>query len=292
MTFLTGFLMAIADSVPGVSGGTIAYILKRYELLFFHINCLLKGDFNKESLTFLGKLALGWIIGFVSAIFVITSIFESHIYQISSLFLGFILVSILIVIKQERAILKPKNLVFTLLGFLAVIVLVVFQNSGLITLSADSLTIGSYFYIFVVGAMAICAMLLPGVSGSSVFMIFGVYFLIIDSVHSFLTLDFSVLPILFSLGFGILFGAVGAVKTITHLFATKRSQIIHVIIGLLIGSIIAIIYGPTTIEGQNLQILNFETFSLIFFLIGVVIIGGLEYNMSKSDSNATVETTN
>lgn len=290
MTFLTGFLMAIADSVPGVSGGTIAYILKRYELLFFHINCLLKRDFNKESITFLVKLALGWITGFVSAIFVITSIFESHIYQISSLFLGFILVSIFIVIKQEREFLHAKNLIFTLLGFAAVIVLVLFQNSGLITLSADNLTIGSYVYIFIVGAMAICAMLLPGVSGSSVMMIFGVYFLIIESVHSFLTLDFSVLPILLSLGFGILFGAIGAVKVITHLFATKRSQIIHVILGLLIGSIGAIIYGPTTIEGQNLQILNFETFSLVFFLIGVVIIGSLEYSMSKSSVETSPQT--
>lgn len=281
MTFLTGFLMAIADSVPGVSGGTIAYILKRYELLFHHINCILKRDFNKESISFLTKLAIGWIIGFVSAIFVITRVFQSHIYQVSSLFLGFIFISIFIVIRQEKEYLNFKFSLYTLLGFLAVIVLVFFQNSGLITLSTDNLTLGSYIYIFVVGAVAISAMLLPGVSGSAVMMIFGIYFLIINSVHSFLTLDFSVLPILLCLGFGILFGAVGAVKTISHLFETKRSQIIHVIIGLLIGSIVAIVYGPTSLEGQTLPPLNFDTFSFIFFIIGVVLIGFLEFGLNK-----------
>lgn len=277
--------MALADSVPGVSGGTIAYILKKYEELFHHINCLLKLDFNKQSLIFLAKLAIGWLIGFVSAIFVITSVFESHIYEISSLFLGFILISIFIVIRQEREHLELSGLIYTLLGFLAVVVLVFFQNSGAITLTASDLTLSSYVYIFIVGAVAISAMLLPGVSGSAVLMIFGIYFMIIDSVHSFLTFDFSVVPILMSLGLGILCGAVVAVKTISHLFETKRMQMVHMIIGLLIGSIIAIIFGPTSIEGQNLAPLGFETFSFIFFIIGVILIGFLEFGISKEEQH-------
>lgn len=284
MTFLTGFLMAIADSVPGVSGGTIAYILKRYEALFHHINAILKRDFNKESITFLVKLGIGWVIGFVSAIFVITSVFESHIYQISSLFLGFIIISILIVLRQEREYLDFKSIIFTLLGFLIVIVLVLFQSNGTISLSSDNLNFGSYIYIFIVGAVAVSAMLLPGVSGSAVLMIFGVYFMIIDSIHRFLTFDFSSVPILFALGFGILFGAIGAVKIISHLFETKRTQIVHLIIGLLIGSIIAIICGPTSIESQNLAPLSFETFSPLFFLIGIILIGFLEFGVNHEQS--------
>lgn len=281
MTFLTGFLMAIADSVPGVSGGTIAYILKRYEDLFKHINSILKRDFNTEAITFLTKLAIGWVIGFVSAIFVITKVFESHIYQISSLFLGFIIISILIVFRQEKEVIKPKNIIYSIIGFTVVVILVFFQNSELISLSATNLNIGSYFYIFIVGVVAISAMLLPGVSGSAVMMIFGVYFLVIDSIHKFFTLDFSQIGVLFALAFGILFGAIGAVKTISHLFETKRSQMIHIIIGLLIGSIIAIIYGPTSVEGQNLTPLTFDTFNFFFFIIGVVLIGFLEFGLSK-----------
>lgn len=273
--------MAIADSVPGVSGGTIAYILKRYEDLFKHINSILKRDFNSEAISFLSKLAIGWVIGFVSAIFVITKVFESHIYQISSLFLGFIIISILIVFRQEKEFIKPKNIIYTIIGFIVVVILVFFQNSELISLSASNLSIGSYFYIFLVGVVAISAMLLPGVSGSAVMMIFGVYFLVIDSIHKFFTLDFSQIGVLFALAFGILFGAIGAVKTISHLFETKRSQMIHIIIGLLIGSIIAIIYGPTSVEGQDLVPLAIDTFSILFFLIGVALIGFLEFGLSK-----------
>lgn len=273
--------MAIADSVPGVSGGTIAYILKRYEDLFKHINSILKRDFNTEAITFLTKLAIGWVIGFVSAIFVITKVFESHIYQISSLFLGFIIISILIVFRQEKEVIKPKNIIYSIIGFIVVVILVFFQNSELISLSATNLNIGSYFYIFIVGVVAISAMLLPGVSGSAVMMIFGVYFLVIDSIHKFFTLDFSQIGVLFALAFGILFGAIGAVKTISHLFETKRSQMIHIIIGLLIGSIIAIIYGPTSVEGQNLTPLTLDTFNFFFFTIGVVLIGFLEFGLSK-----------
>lgn len=281
--------MAIADSVPGVSGGTIAYIMKKYELLFKHINAVLKLDFNKESINFLLKLGSGWIIGFISAIFVITSIFESHIYQISSLFLGFIIISIFIIIRQEREHLDPKLIIYTLLGFAIVVLLVIFQNTGAITLSANNLNIGSYIYIFIVGAAAISAMLLPGVSGSAVLMIFGVYFLVIDSIHKFLTFDFSALPVLIALGLGILFGAVGAVKTISHLFETKRAQMIHLIIGLLLGSIIAIIYGPTSIESQVLAPLSISTFSLIFFLIGIGLIALLEFGLNKEQDNESLQ---
>ncbi len=283
MTFLTGFLMAIADSVPGVSGGTIAYIMKRYEDLFRHINNILKLDFQKESITFLVKLGLGWIIGFVSAIFVITSVFEAHIYQISSLFLGFIIISIFIVGRQEKPNLNWNitNTAITLIAFIVVLFLVLFQNMQLISLSAGNLTLISYVYIFIVGMVAISAMLLPGISGSAVLVIFGIYFMIIDGIHSFLTFDFSSVPVLVTFGLGILCGAAIAVKTISRLFETKRPQMVHMIIGLLVGSIIAIIFGPTSVEGQTLDPLSVSTFSILFFLIGVGLISLLEFGISK-----------
>lgn len=277
--------MAIADSVPGVSGGTIAYILKRYELLFEHINNILNRNFNKETLTFLGKLAIGWIIGFVSAIFVITSIFESHIYQISSLFLGFIIVSILIVFRQERSILNfnLKHTLITIAGTLAVIILVLFQNAQIISFSSESITLTTYIYLFITGAVAISAMLLPGISGSAVLMIFGVYFLIIDSIKEFLTLNFSVFPILLVFGLGIITGAIFATKTINNLFKKHRSSMIHLILGLLVGSIFAIINGPTSIEGQSLAPLSFSNGSFIFFLIGIGLLAALEFGVSKEN---------
>ncbi len=282
MIFLTGFLMAIADSMPGVSGGTIAYILQQYEQLFDNLNKLIRGDFNKQVSAYLVKLAIGWIIGFILAIFAITAIFESHIYQISSLFLGFIFISSILIFRREKDILKPKNYIFTILGFIIVIILVMFQNSGLISLDTANLSISSYIYIFIVGIIAISAMLLPGISGSAILMIFGIYFLVIEAIHSFLTFDFSLLPILLALGLGILTGAIISVKAISYLFKQMRSIMVHLIIGLLLGSLISIIYGPTTIDNATYAPLSFTTFNIGYFFTGICLIAILEYvQMSK-----------
>ncbi len=279
--------MAIADSVPGVSGGTIAYILKQYENLFKHINKIIKFDFNSESIKYLIKLALGWIIGFISAVFVITSIFESHIYQISSLFMGLIIISLYTIITKEKEVLNwnLKNILVTILAVFIVCMLVVFQNSQLISISIDNLNIFSYIYLFIVGFVAISAMLLPGISGSSILMIFGIYFLIMDSIHSFLTLDFSTVPLLMCFGLGILSGGIFAVKVISSLFENHKSLMTHLILGLLMGSIIAIINGPSTIEGVNLANLNFNNFSIIFFVIGLLIIILLDLFALKVSKN-------
>lgn len=285
MTFLTGFLMALADSVPGVSGGTIAYIMKRYELLFHHINKIIRREFNKESFIFLGKLAIGWVIGFVSAIFVITSFFETHIYAISSLFLGFIVASLIIIINQEKAdlTLKISNIGITVVGFILVVFLVYFQNLQLISFDIENLNIISYIYLFFTGFIAICAMLLPGISGSAVLVIFGVYFFVIDSVHKFLTFDFSQTLVLIVFALGILCGGITTSRGIESLFKSKRTQMLHLIIGLLLGSIIAIINGPTSIENQNLDILTLSTFSIIPFIIGIGLLLILEFGLSKNN---------
>lgn len=282
MTFLTGFLMALADSVPGVSGGTIAYIMKRYELLFFHINKILRGEFSKETFVFLGKLACGWVIGFIGAIFVITSLFETHIYTISSIFIGFIVASLFIIFQQEKADLnlKPVNIILTILGFSLVVFLVFFQNLELLSFDTSKMTIFSYIYLFFSGFIAICAMLLPGISGSAVLVIFGVYFFVIENVHKFLTFDFSGTLILVVFALGIILGAITTSRGIERLFKNHRSKILHFIFGLLVGSIIAIINGPTSIEGQSLAVLSLSTFSIPAFICGCGLLLILEFGVN------------
>ena len=102
--FIRGFCMALADSVPGVSGGTIAFLLGFYEQFIDSIDDLITGskEKKKEALFFLLKLGIGWVCGFVLAVLVLTSVFESHIYYISSLFIGFIIFAIPLVIKEEK----------------------------------------------------------------------------------------------------------------------------------------------------------------------------------------------
>ena len=88
---IQGFCMALADSVPGISGGTVAFILGFYEEFINSINTLLsKGQSKKKAVSFLIKLGIGWAIGMALASIVLSSLFEKHIYSVSSLFIGFI----------------------------------------------------------------------------------------------------------------------------------------------------------------------------------------------------------
>ena len=94
-----GFCMALADSVPGVSGGSIAFIMGFYEKFIGSLNGIFSRDRNerREGFKFLIKLFAGWIIGMGLAVVALSNLFETHIYGISSLFLGFILVSIVVI---------------------------------------------------------------------------------------------------------------------------------------------------------------------------------------------------
>ena len=103
ITFIHGFCMALADSVPGVSGGTVAFLLGFYDRFVDSLDDLISGTKEKRiaALRYLIKLGIGWGIGFLSAVLVLANVFESHIYLISSLFMGFILFAIPVVIMEE-----------------------------------------------------------------------------------------------------------------------------------------------------------------------------------------------
>ena len=96
LNLFRGFCMALADCVPGVSGGTIAFILGFYDKFITSLDNLFTGTKSEriEALKFLIKIGIGWGIGAILGVLVLTSVFESHIYAVSSLFLGFIVFSI------------------------------------------------------------------------------------------------------------------------------------------------------------------------------------------------------
>ena len=87
ITFFQGFCMALADSVPGVSGGTIAFLMGFYDNFVSSLNHLISGTKEERiaALKYLVKLGIDWGIGFVLAVLVLTKVFESHIYFISSI---------------------------------------------------------------------------------------------------------------------------------------------------------------------------------------------------------------
>lgn len=296
VTALQGFCMALADSVPGVSGGTVAFILGYYEKFINSLNALVSKDSDKkEALKFLGKLGVGWAIGLILASLVLSSVFETHIYAISSLFIGFILFAIPSIIKEEKDTLKGKYqyLIFTAIG-IAVVALLTFFNptsGGGINVDINSLNIGICIYAFVVGMVAISAMILPGISGSTILLIFGLYIPIINSIKEVLHLQLEYLPILIVFGFGVLAGIALIIKLVKKALDKYRTQTIYTVIGLMIGSLYAIVMGPTTLKVPQ-EAMNFGTFNILFFIIGAAVIGAMEFAKYKLANKKTdVETT-
>lgn len=277
-----GFCMALADSVPGVSGGTVAFILGFYDRFINSLNDIVYGDFKakKEAAFFLGKLFIGWIIGVVLASFVLTSLFEKEIYKISSLFLGFIIFSLPVIIKEEKNVLKGKylNLIFVLIGILVVALITYFNpvtgSSNYVDVA--NLNFGLGLYIFVAGMIAISAMVLPGISGSTLLLIFGLYMPLLNALKEVFKFNLSYLPAVVCLGFGIIAGVCLVIKIIKVCLEKYRSATVFLIIGLMIGSLYAIVMGPTTLE-VPVEALNFNNFSILFFIIGGLIIAGLEF---------------
>lgn len=307
MHSIGGFLMALADSVPGVSGGSIAFILGFYDEFISSLDALVTGskDEKIKALKFLVKIGIGWAIGMILAILILTSVFESHIYAISSVFLGFIVFSIPVIIRDEKETLKSKyyNLIFTAIGIALVVLLAMFNPSGS---SEDggalSSGFGSYAYLFLSGMLGISAMILPGISGSTILLIMGVYLTVINSIKELMHLNFSVLPTVIVFGIGVLVGILLFIKLVKLALNKARSSMMYFIIGLMIGSLYAIANGPSTLDTPmpvmtfwgsfSLPTLSVGTFSILFFLLGGAIILGLqvlkvaiEKNNSKKQEN-------
>lgn len=289
-TLFNGFCMALADSVPGVSGGTIALILGFYDNFIGSVHDLIYGNMEKKKtgILYLLKLGAGWAVGMLLAILLLTAFFEKNIYAVSSLFFGFVLCSIPVIMKEEWQSLKGKwyNLGFTCIGIALVVLLSYFnttisQNAG----DFSHLSVTNAIYLFIAGAVAICAMFLPGISGSTVLLIFGVYMPILNSVKELLHFNFSVLPAVIVFGVGILTGAVSSVKGIQVCLEKCRSQTVYMIIGMLIGSLYAIVTGPITLNETNQSLLP-NHFSIIWFIIGIAVIAGIQlikYMGARSD---------
>ena len=281
LNFIRGFCMALADSVPGVSGGTIAFLLGFYDKFIDSLEQIMGKDKEKrkEAILFLLKIAGGWIIGMGGSVLVLASLFERNIYQISSLFLGLILFSIPLIIVEEKKVLKGhyQNLVFLVIGVALVVILSCINPvSGQgISVDVGSLNPGLCLYVFVAGAVAICAMVLPGISGSTLLLIFGLYIPIITSMKELMHLHFEYLPVLVIFGLGVLTGIALVIKAIKVSLKKYRSQMIYLIIGMMIGSLYAIVVGPTTLSVPQEQ-LTLSTFHIIFFLIGAVLVLGLQ----------------
>lgn len=238
-----GFCMGAADVVPGVSGGTMAFILGIYQELIEAIHAvdvtfvkhLLSFRFNKafEGFPYKFLIALGTGIGL--AVFSLARFFSwaltNHPVMVWAFFFGLVLASVLAVLKRVEW--SGFSVLFTALASFGAYVLV-----GLAPLE----TTEAIWFLFLSGAIAICAMILPGISGSFILLLLGKYQFILTAV---VTRDFGTLFI-FSCGCGI--GLLSFSRLLRWLLHHHYNITVAALIGLMIGSLRKVWPWKETIE--------------------------------------------
>ena len=260
LTAIHRFCMALADSVPGVSGGTIAFILGFYDRFLNALHSLFgkDADARKSAIIYLLKLGLGWIFGMGACVLT--------------------LASFPFVLRAEKNPLRGQERYapFALLGLLLVVLLTLLRaNTVGVAIRFAGAPVWMLGYIFLSGAVAITAMVLPGISGSTILLIAGIYLPAIQAIRAFLGFDFSVFPGLCALGLGVIAGVGLSIHAIRAALRKYRSQMVWLILGLMAGSLYAIVMGPAGLEAPQPPV-SFETFDLPGFAPGVAILLELE----------------
>lgn len=234
--FLRGLLMGTSDIMPGISGGTIALITGIYDRLigaisnikFRFIKPLLKGDISgfKTKLLedidfeFFIPLGLGIAIAMLLMSGVITFLLNDYAAFTYSFFAGLILASIFILYNQLDAFNMKAiaiTVIFTILSYIFI---------GLNPVQASH----TLPVLFISGFIGICAMLLPGVSGSSLLLILGQYEYMINAVHNLSIVEIGVF------GVGALGGFMGMSRVIKYLLKNHKVATVAALIGIMLGS--------------------------------------------------------
>ena len=282
--------MALADSVPGVSGGTVAFIMGFYDRFINALHDLFGRDnaVRRTALLYLLKLGAGWIVGMALCVSLLADLFASHIYFMSSLFLGLTVSSVPFVALAEKSALRRWQFMpFGLLGAALVVSLTMLRaNSGLLTVDMTNIQALDAVYLFLAGAVAITAMVLPGISGSSILLIAGVYLPVIQAIRQLLHLDLRVVPGLMALGLGVIAGVALSIRAIRTALQKYRSAMIWFILGLMLGSLYAIAMGPSSLQVPQPP-LDIATFRPLAFLLGAGLLVGLELFRRRMERSVT-----
>jgi len=288
LLFLKGMLMGICDLIPGISGGTIAFItgiyarlidaVKGFSLkLFYDIFTFnkkgLRKDVKKLDLGFLIILFLGIGASILIGSRIIKYLLSNYFAYTLSFFIGLILASSKIIFDDIENH-KGKNILFGFFGFIIGISLVF-----LVPMNVNP----SMFYVFLGGFLAISAMFLPGISGAFILLIMGLYEFMIDVLHD--VLNNLVYLVLFVIG--MMFGAFSISRIISFLFKKNKCKTLYLLLGLVIGALSVPL--KKIFENEGLQISNI--FVMLFLvLLGIFLVFlGVKYKKIYERKLQTIE---
>lgn len=243
--FLRGFAMGSADTVPGVSGGTIAFISGIYEELIDSIRMVGQPDFIRAVLSFNirkvfellnWKFLLAVLLGVGTAVLTLARGIEWLLHNqpilLWSFFFGLVVASVVTVsskIKQWNPLLVGA----AVLGAVGAYLLV-----GLVPIETPN----DWWFLFLSGALAICAMILPGISGAFILVLLGKYQYVLSAVTNF---D---LATIFWVGLGCAIGLVTFAQVLGILFKKYHDITVALLIGLMVGSLRKVWPWKETVE--------------------------------------------
>ena len=271
--------MGIAEIIPGVSGGTIAFITGIYEELInsiksvnsasikLLINFKLTSFWKHINGTFLLTLLLGMLTSILVLSRVIVFLLNDHPFKIWGFFFGLIIASTIVIFgKVEK--MSINVFIASIIGLII---------SSYIALEAPSATPNTDLFIFLSGAIAISAMILPGISGSFILVFLSKYEFILNSLNNF---DIAVISIFIA---GCVVGLVTFSRVFSYLFKKYNDIVVSVLVGFLLGSLFKVwpfykvleydaynepIYTSPVLPstGQENELLYFIVFSIIGFM--------------------------
>lgn len=244
INFIKGFILGIANVIPGVSGGTMAVSMGLYELILSSIGNFfkdIKGNFIK-----LLPIILGILVAIVSTSKLVTYALTNYKAQTLCLFIGLIFGGVSLIMRKIKGKGSKTNYLIFFVIFFFVISLN-FLKTGLIEISFTNMGIIGYLLLLLIGFVASSAMVIPGISGSFILMVLGYYDKIIYTVSTIT--DFSKLGsnllILVPFGIGVIIGIVFMAKLITNLIKKYETKTYFAIMGFVLSSVVVLLLQLT-----------------------------------------------
>ncbi|NME90336.1 DUF368 domain-containing protein [Corynebacterium stationis] len=228
LNLIRGALIGAAELSPGISGGTVALIIGIYERALHNADKLIKRKFAQVEWLFIAFIGLGMVAA-VFGLSGIISTFVAENFSLShSLFAGMVLISVWVpfsmIDKQDRR--NPKYYLFALASAVLIFIVTGFTS--------NQVEDPNLFFVFLAAAVAICALVMPGASGSLVLLMLGMYEPVLRAVSE---LDIAVILVFMA---GALCGVVFIVRFLNYMLENHRSPTLFVMTGFLLGSLRAL----------------------------------------------------
>lgn len=250
ISIFVGFSIGLSVIVPGISGSSIAIIMKVYDKLMYSFSNIFKKF--KACIVFLIPIGIGIIAGFGIGLVLVKLLLDAFPFITICFFVGLMLGTFPILFKEIKGEPFNKNRILLFISGIAlplvitVISLLVVTNNGLINVN-----VGHYVLFGIIGILISLTQLIPGLSATVLLMIFGYYTALMDGIGRELLSNFRLLLVYVMLVVGFVIGTLMFSKIINRLLDKARKSFFFVICGLSIGSIVSVFLGNDCMDIYN-----------------------------------------